>query len=162
MRFFALYTAVVLGLAYYAYVNDMAIFFVTCVGVGLYAGLLLLHGVMSSGKARALTIGRAGLKYLGQNLSWREIGRVWSGTGGYRHVVMIETPEVTAERMLQATTWVNRLFAKANVARAKAGAAAHSVLIDTRFLMGEASELVQAIEGRRPPGSQWIPAAEVS
>ena len=75
---------------------------------------------------------------------------------------MIETPAGAAKRMLQATNWVNRLFAKANVARTKAGTAAHSVVIDMRLLMGEASELVQAIEARRPPGSRWIPAAEVS
>ncbi len=162
LRIFALYAAAVFGLACYAFVKDMPMLFMICCGVTLYCGLMVLHGIMSSWNARTLTINCAGLDYLSRSLSWREIGRVWSGTDGYRHVVVIETPAATAQRMLQATTWVNRLFAKANVARAKAGTAAHSVLIDTRFLMGEASELVQAIEGRRPPGSQWIPAAEVS
>lgn len=162
LRIFALYTAAIVCLGYYVFVTDMPMLFITCCGASLYCGLTVLHGIMSSWNAQTLTIGHAGLNYRGQNLSWAEIGRAWAGTGRHRHLVAIETSESAAKRMLQATTWVNRLFEKAEVARGKADTAAHSVVIDMRFLLGAAAELVQAIEAHRPPGSRWMPTAEVS
>lgn len=158
----ALYVAALFGLAYYAFAKEWAILVVSGVGAGLYLGLLLLHQFLSSNGARALTIGSPGLICHGQCLSWCEIGRVWSGPDGYRHVVAIETPAEAAKRILQATNWVNRLFALCKAPRRNADMVAHEVIIDTRIYLGGAAELVQAIEARRPPGSRWKPAAEVS
>lgn len=148
------------GLVYYAFVNDMAMVFVIGLGLALYHGLFLLHQFLSSGGGQAVTIGGTGLIYQGQRLSWGEIGRVWRGPDGCGHVVMIETPAAAAKRMLRATNWVYRLFALCEVARRSADMVAHGVLIDTRFHLGGAAELVQLIEAHRPPGSRWIPAAE--
>lgn len=158
----ALHTAVIFGVAYYGFLNNMLVLLVGFVGIGVYNGLILLHQFMSSRNVQILTLGHAGLSYHGQNLSWAEIGRAWAGTDRHRHLVAIETSEGAAKRMLQATTWVNRLFDKAEVARGKAGTAVHSVVIDMRYLLGEAAELVRAIEAHRPPGSRWMPTAEVS
>jgi hypothetical protein len=158
----ALHVSAIFGLAYYALVTDRPILLVCCIGVGTYCGLHLLHQILSSSGARALTIGSTGVSCHGKCLSWDEVGRVWGGPDGYRHIVMIETTAEAANRMLQATNWISRLSALCDVARRKADMAAHQVTIDTRFYLGEAAEILRAIEARRPPGSRWKFSAEVS
>lgn len=157
---FALHGAAMLGVACYAFVENRAQLFVTGAACGFYMGLLLFHRLLSATGAETLTMDGGGLTYRGERLSWGEIGRVWRGPKGCNHVVMIETPAAAAKRLLQATNWINRLFALCEVGYRSADMVAHAVTIDTRFHLGEAAELVRMIEARRPPGSQWTPAVE--
>ncbi len=109
-----------------------------------------------------LTVDERGLHFRDEGqIRWEEIGRTWIG-GQSGNALALEVPEQVERRVRDSWSWINRLHNLGDAAFKRRHIGLSSLVIESEFLDATAEALQDAVEARRPRGSQWRPGGTLA
>lgn len=133
----------------------MAVFWSIC---ALKYALIFVNGLFVDRESGiVLTVDERGLHFRDEGqIRWDQVGRTWIG-GHTGNALVLEVPAQVEKRVRASWSWINTLLNLGNIAFKRRHIGLHSLVIESEFLDATAEDLQEAVEGRRPRGSQWHP-----